>query len=178
MAAVRIPPTLRAEVGGLRELEVGGDTVGAVIEDLVERYPALADQLYAGGELASFVNVYLGGEDIRTLDGLETPVYESETVILLPAMAGGASVDDQPVPVDHLHPTRAAGDLILDGRGDSLAEHRTAGLDELDRVSGLEAALAANDADSQQTSSVLRNRPPGAFVDVEPRGGRLAEPKP
>ena len=90
MAAVRIPPTLRAEVGGRRELEAGGDTVGAVIEDLVERYPALADQLYAGGELASFVNVYLGGEDIRTLDGLETPVYESETVILLPAMAGGS----------------------------------------------------------------------------------------
>jgi molybdopterin converting factor small subunit len=89
MAAVRIPPTLRAEVGGLRELEVRGDTVGAVIDDLVERYPALSGQLYSDGELASFVNVYLGGEDIRTLDGLETPVYDSETVILLPAMAGG-----------------------------------------------------------------------------------------
>ena len=89
MAAVRIPPTLRAEVGGQRELEVRGDTVGAVIEDLVERYPPLAGQLYDDGELASFVNVYLGGEDIRTLDGLETPVYDGETVILLPAMAGG-----------------------------------------------------------------------------------------
>ena len=91
MAAVRIPPTLRAEVGGLRELEARGDTVGEVIDDLVERSPPLAPQLFAGGVLASFVNVYLGGEDIRTLDGLDTPVYDGETIILLPAMAGGAS---------------------------------------------------------------------------------------
>ncbi|MBA3434560.1 MAG: MoaD/ThiS family protein [Actinobacteria bacterium] len=89
MAAVRIPPTLRAEVGGLRELEAGGDTVAAVLDDLVERYPLLGEQLLAGGELASYVNVYLGGEDIRTLDGLETPVHDGETLILLPAMAGG-----------------------------------------------------------------------------------------
>lgn len=89
MAAVRIPPTLRGEVGGQRQLDARGDTVGAVIDDLVERYPPLAGQLYSGGELASFVNVYLGGEDIRTLDGLDTPVDDGETVILLPAMAGG-----------------------------------------------------------------------------------------
>jgi sulfur-carrier protein len=90
MAAVRIPPTLRAEVGGVRELEVRGDTVAELIDDLVERYPALRPQLLADGELAPFVNVYLGGEDIRTLDGLDTPVYDGETIILLPAMAGGA----------------------------------------------------------------------------------------
>jgi molybdopterin converting factor small subunit len=89
MAAVRIPPTLRAEVGGSRELEARGDTVGGVIDDLVERYPALGEQLLQDGELASFVNVYLGGEDIRTLDGLDTPVDDSESLILLPAMAGG-----------------------------------------------------------------------------------------
>jgi molybdopterin synthase sulfur carrier subunit len=89
MAAVRIPPTLRAEVGGNRQLEARGDTVRAVIEDLVERYPSLAAQLLSGGELASYVNVYLGGEDVKTLDGLDTPVYEGETIILLPAMAGG-----------------------------------------------------------------------------------------
>jgi molybdopterin synthase sulfur carrier subunit len=89
MAAVRIPPTLRAEVGGQRELEARGDTVGAVIDDLVERYPPLGAQLYSDGELASYVNVYLGGEDVRTLDGLDTPVYDGETVILLPAIAGG-----------------------------------------------------------------------------------------
>ena len=89
MAAVRIPPTLRAEVGGLRELDARGETVGAVIDDLVGRFPPLGEQLLSGGELASYVNVYLGGEDIRTLDGLDTPVYDGETLILLPAMAGG-----------------------------------------------------------------------------------------
>jgi sulfur-carrier protein len=87
---VRIPPTLRAEVGGVREVPARGRTVGAVIEDLVERHPALRPQLFQNGDLGSFVNVYLGGEDVRTLDGLDTPVDDSETVILLPAMAGGA----------------------------------------------------------------------------------------
>jgi len=89
MTTVRIPPTLRAEVDGARELPADGETVGDVIDDLVERHPALRSQLFQNGGLGSFVNVYLGGEDVRTLDGLETPVGESETVILLPAMAGG-----------------------------------------------------------------------------------------
>jgi len=89
MTTVRIPPTLRAEVGGARELPAHGATVGDVIEDLVERFPALRPQLFQNGGLGSFVNVYLGGEDVRTLDGLETPVGESKAVILLPAMAGG-----------------------------------------------------------------------------------------
>ena len=89
MAAVRIPPTLRAEVGGRRELDASGETVAEVLDDLVDRYPPLASQLLQDGELASFVNVYLGGEDIRTLDGLDTPVHDGATVILLPAMAGG-----------------------------------------------------------------------------------------
>ena len=90
MALVRIPPTLRSEVGGARELEASGETVGDVIDDLVERFPPLGDQLLQNGGLASFVNVFLGGEDVRTLDGLETPVQDGDTVILLPAMAGGS----------------------------------------------------------------------------------------
>jgi molybdopterin synthase sulfur carrier subunit len=89
MTVVRIPPTLRSDVGGVRELEASGETVGDVIDDLVDRYPPLRDQLLQNGDLASFVNVFLGGEDVRTLDGLETPVRENSTVILLPAMAGG-----------------------------------------------------------------------------------------
>jgi molybdopterin synthase sulfur carrier subunit len=80
---------LRAEVGGARELEAHGATVGEVVEDLLERYPALRSQLYRNGGLGDFVNVYLGGEDVRTLDGLDTPVREDSTLILLPAMAGG-----------------------------------------------------------------------------------------
>ena len=90
MTRVRIPPTLRAEVGGVRELEARGDTVGDVIDDLVERYPPLREQLLQDGGLASFLNVFLGGEDIRTMDGLETEVRDGATLILLPAMAGGS----------------------------------------------------------------------------------------
>ena len=90
MATVRIPPTLRAEVGGQRQLEARGDTVGEVIDDLVERYPLLEAQLLRHGELADFVNVYVGGEDVRTRDGLDTEVREGDSLILLPAMAGGS----------------------------------------------------------------------------------------
>jgi molybdopterin converting factor small subunit len=91
MARVRIPPTLRSEVGGARELEAQGSTVREVIDDLVERHPALRAQLFQNGGLGSFVNVYLGGEDVRTKDGLDTAVDEAATIILLPAMAGGCS---------------------------------------------------------------------------------------
>ena len=89
MAAVRIPPTLRAEVGGARELEAQGTTVAEVIDDLVERFPPLAAQLLQDGELAPFVNVYVGGEDVRMREGLDTAVREDDQLILLPAMAGG-----------------------------------------------------------------------------------------
>jgi sulfur-carrier protein len=88
MTQVRIPPTLRNEVGGERQVEADGGTVREVLDDLVARYPALGAQLFADGDVAPFVNVYLGGEDVRTLDGLDTEVG-SQTVILLPAMAGG-----------------------------------------------------------------------------------------
>ena len=89
MTRVRIPPTLRNDVGGERELIGEGETIREVLEDLARRYPALESQLFDGGELATFVNVYLGGEDIRTLDGLDTPV-NGQPMILLPAMAGGS----------------------------------------------------------------------------------------
>ena len=72
MTAVRIPPTLRAEVGGERQVEADGHDVRDVLEDLAARYPGLAPQLFEDGGLAPFVNVYLGGEDVRTLDGLDT----------------------------------------------------------------------------------------------------------
>lgn len=90
MTAVRIPPTLRNEVGGARQVEAEGTSVREVLEDLVERYPALGAQIFAEGEIAPFVNVYLGGEDVRTLQGLDTAV-DGQTVILLPAMAGGST---------------------------------------------------------------------------------------
>jgi molybdopterin synthase sulfur carrier subunit len=90
MTKVRIPPTLRPGTGGEREVEASGETVREVLDDLVARYPSLRGQLLDGDdELAPFVNVYVGQEDVRTLDGLDTPVQTGATVILLPAMAGG-----------------------------------------------------------------------------------------
>ncbi|HKI93408.1 MAG TPA: ubiquitin-like small modifier protein 1 [Gaiellaceae bacterium] len=86
---VRIPPTLRAEVGGERQVPATGGTVREVLDDLTSRFPGLASQIVEDGDIAPFVNVYVEGEDVRTLDGMETPVKEGSTVILLPAMAGG-----------------------------------------------------------------------------------------
>ena len=89
MSVVRIPPTLRAEAGGERQVEATGETVRDLLEDLTSRFPALRDRIWEADEVAPFVNVYVDGEDVRTLDGEETPVREGATVILLPAMAGG-----------------------------------------------------------------------------------------
>jgi molybdopterin synthase sulfur carrier subunit len=86
---VRIPPVLRAEAGGAREVEAAGATVRELIEDLATRHPALGGRVYRDGELEPFVNVYVDGEDVRTRGGLDAPVGESASVILLPAMAGG-----------------------------------------------------------------------------------------
>jgi sulfur-carrier protein len=89
MTIVRIPPTLRSETGGEREVLAAGDTIRELLDDLAERFPSLGGQIRNNGDIADFVNVYLEGEDVRTLDGLDTPVAEGSTVILLPAMAGG-----------------------------------------------------------------------------------------
>ena len=90
MTTVRIPPTLRQEVGGERQVPAVGDTVRELLDDLMERYPGLRSQLVEDDDIAPFVNVYVEGEDVRTLDGIETPVRYGSTVILLPAMAGGS----------------------------------------------------------------------------------------
>ena len=86
---VRIPPTLRAESEGEAHVEAQGETVRDLLDDLASRFPALRDRIFRDEDIAPFVNVYLEGEDVRTLDGLETPVREDATLILLPAMAGG-----------------------------------------------------------------------------------------
>ena len=89
MTRVRIPPTLREQTGGEREVVAEGGTVRDLLDDLMGRFPALRTQLVEDGDLAPFVNVYLEGEDVRTLDGVDTEVRPGSTVILLPAMAGG-----------------------------------------------------------------------------------------
>jgi molybdopterin converting factor small subunit len=92
MSVVRIPPVLRVSTGGLKQVEVAGATVGEVIGGLVAAYPGLAPQLLAGdGDLNRFVNVFLNDTDVRHLQALDTPVDERDTVLLLPAMAGGAT---------------------------------------------------------------------------------------
>ena len=114
MSRVRIPPTLRNEVGGEREVKGSGGTVRELLDDLAGRFPGLGAQVLENGGIAPFVNVYVDSEDVRTLQGLETPVGESSTVILLPAMAGGEhtvtaslldAVGDTPlVELPHLSP--------------------------------------------------------------------------
>ena len=100
MATVRIPPTLRTATGGAREVEASGGTVRDLLDDLTDRFPTLRGQVLDGSELAPFVNVYVEGEDVRTLDGLETQVADGQTVILLPAMAGGQRIDLAPSLLD------------------------------------------------------------------------------
>jgi len=90
MAVVKIPPVLRASVGGQREVTAAGANVAEVLEALVAAHPGTRSQLFGeNGELNRYVNVYLGDEDVRVLDGLQTPVGEGDVVVILPAMAGG-----------------------------------------------------------------------------------------
>ena len=91
MTAIRIPPTLREQTGGARQIEAEGETVRELLDDLMSRFPALQPQLVENEDLAPFVNVYVEGEDVRTREGLDTEVREGSTVILLPAMAGGSA---------------------------------------------------------------------------------------
>ena len=91
MPSIKIPPVLRAQVGGEKLVTVGGDDVGGALRGLVERHPGVESQLFdSAGELNRYVNVYLNDEDVRLLDGLGTAVAESDTVVILPAMAGGS----------------------------------------------------------------------------------------
>ena len=90
MATVRIPPVLRPSVGGEREVQASGASVGEVLESLASEHPETRGQLFGeGGELNRYVNVYLNDEDVRVLDGLDTNVGNADTIVILPAMAGG-----------------------------------------------------------------------------------------
>ena len=90
MSTVFIPTVLRPNVGGAKTLDLRGDTIRSVVDELVTRHPALKQQLLTDeGDLNRFVNVYVNGQDVRYLDGLATPVGERDEVRLLPAMAGG-----------------------------------------------------------------------------------------
>ena len=90
MSAVWIPQVLRSAVGGQKQVELEGGTVRELVDALVAKFPALRQQLLGeDGDLNRFVNVYVNGQDVRYLNGLDTPVSERDEVRLLPAMAGG-----------------------------------------------------------------------------------------
>ena len=87
----RMPPILRPQVGGARSVEATGATLGEALNDLFAQFPAVREQIVDGeGQINRFVNVYVNNEDVRLGDGLDTPVADGGTVIILPAMAGGA----------------------------------------------------------------------------------------
>jgi MoaD family protein len=90
VSTVKIPPVLRASVGGEKEVSADGGTVGDVLRALAAEHPATESQLFSEeGSLNRYVNVYLNDEDVRVLDGLDTPVKDTDTLVILPAMAGG-----------------------------------------------------------------------------------------
>lgn len=90
MSTVKIPPVLRDSTGGEKEVAVEGASVGEVLRALAVRHSATESQLFSeDGELNRYVNVYLNDEDVRVLEGLETPVAPEDTIVILPAMAGG-----------------------------------------------------------------------------------------
>jgi sulfur-carrier protein len=90
MATIRIPPVLRPHTGGAPEVEAEGADVGEVLRSLTTKHPGTEEQLFGeDGDLNRYVNVYLNDEDVRVLDGLGTSVREGDTVVILPAMAGG-----------------------------------------------------------------------------------------
>jgi molybdopterin synthase sulfur carrier subunit len=86
---VRIPTQLRSATEGEATALVEGSTVGEVLDALYARYGELRERIASDGGLRRFVNVYVGGEDIRFLSGLQTPVADGDEVTILPAVAGG-----------------------------------------------------------------------------------------
>jgi sulfur-carrier protein len=89
-ATINLPTILRIHAGGNRTIEAQGSTVGEVFADVSQTYPKLVEQLgAAGGMLPVFVNVFVDDEDIRYLDGLDTPVGDRTEITILPAVAGG-----------------------------------------------------------------------------------------
>jgi molybdopterin synthase sulfur carrier subunit len=88
---VKIPTQLRSAAGGETETEIDGATVQEVLDGLFDRFDELRARISDDdGSLRRFVNVYLAGEDIRFLDGLDTPVADGAELTILPAVAGGS----------------------------------------------------------------------------------------
>jgi molybdopterin synthase sulfur carrier subunit len=89
MVTVRLAPVLRSSAGGSKQVSAQGSNLAEVLSDLYQRYPALKEQIQPDQELSRFINVYINDQDVRFLQGLQTTVGPNDTIILLPAMAGG-----------------------------------------------------------------------------------------
>ncbi len=90
---VKIPTPLRRHTDGASSVEVKGARVRDALDDLQTRYPSIGGRLFDGqGQVKSHLNIFLNNEDIRSLSGLDTPLRDGDTVVLLPALAGGARV--------------------------------------------------------------------------------------
>ena len=88
---VRIPTILRTYTDGAKSVTGSGGSLAELIEDLEANHPGIKDRLIDGGDLRRFVNVYVNDEDVRFTGGLETEVSDGDTVVILPAVAGGAA---------------------------------------------------------------------------------------
>lgn len=100
MATIRIPTPLRPYTAGNEHVPVDGTTVGEALDHLVAQYPELKTHLFNEGKLRSFVNIFLGEEDVRHLNGAETPIQEEAKLLIIPSIAGGAP-DPAVRKVDH-----------------------------------------------------------------------------
>ncbi len=89
MITVRIPTPLRSLTGGEEQIQAPGETVKAVIDTLEAKHPGLKDRLLDDKGVRRFVNIYVGDEDIRFLDGLETKLKAGDEISIVPAIAGG-----------------------------------------------------------------------------------------
>ena len=90
MPTVKIPSQLRAQTDNQSQVKIDGTKVSEVLENLVQQYPSLKEKLYNDtGKLHRYVNVYLGDEDVRFLDYLDTTVTDDSELSLVPAIAGG-----------------------------------------------------------------------------------------
>lgn len=89
MASIKIPTPLRAYTNNQAQVDVGGGTIGEALNDLTDQYPELRQHLFNGAELRNFVNIFLGDEDVRFLDGLNTEIDPGDSLRIIPSIAGG-----------------------------------------------------------------------------------------
>lgn len=89
MTSIKIPTPLRTYTNNQAQIDVTGSTVGQALNDLTDQYPELRQHLFNGAELRNFVNVFLGEEDVRFLDGLNTEITPADNLRIIPSIAGG-----------------------------------------------------------------------------------------